>query len=692
MKRTALYIGFPYTAGLLLASVVEVQLFVTVCSTVAFAALLAVFLRKDVYKYVLIGTLSFMTACCVYWWQDAGSVKSQTAFAGQADTVFTGTITSIAAYDSGYAGYMLEGELNGEVKAKLLYTCENAGYAYGDTLTVKGTPQQMTSGYLFDTASYYRSENVHLRMFYADSTEHIPRAHDTLRSILYEWRQEMTERILSRADSQSGAAMVGMLFGDKSALEGSTKTALYRVGIGHVLAVSGLHLDFLALFVARLLRKCGADRRLSFGVMAVLAILFVICVGETVSIKRACIMILLSQSAGLFFRKADVLNSLSIAMLLLGLENPFVVHSAAFWLSVAGTFGIGVFAPYMTEKIPDKNPAWKFWRHAAAMFCVFFVVFPFTVLYFRDASLISPLSNLVLVPLCMLAFMLTAVSLLFGARGIAAELLLMAAENITDVVRYVSEWLAGLPYTHIGTGSRILLFVLCGAAAAAVLCHLFCRSRRMLCAMLAGSVLVTAGAVSFEQYYSAGNIRISVLGDERDCVLVIGYGKEAVVIDLCGDAQAPSYVQACLESGGMERVTALVLCDAEAVRMEDYESALYFYPPEEVAAMEPEDDEPSAFAMNFHGAAISVEEDTAVIRYGGMQYRCCREARADRPCEVLTVYGTSRNTLPDSGILMVLDERSCYASDSRTYVGENNLELIIAGNGDCRVRRLYADT
>ncbi len=692
MKRTALFLGIPYIAGLLLASQTESGLMLTVLGLVCSAALFVVFLRKSVWKYVLISTLSLLMACCVYWGYERLQVAPQLTYAGVSDTVFSGTITAISEHASGYATYTLDGSLNGETDARMLYTCQNAGYAYGDTLTLSGTPQQMVSGYLFDTTAYYRANGVFLRMFYPDQVEHTARAGDTLRSVLYEWREAMTSRILKLTDSQSGAALVGMLFGDKSALDGSSKTALYRVGIGHVLAVSGLHLDFIALCVAGLLHRCGADRRLSFAVLAILAVLFVICVGETVSVKRACIMILISQSAGLFFRRADVLNSLSIAMFLLGLENPFVIHSAAFWLSAAGTFGIGVFAPYMTEKLPEKTMLQKLLRQAVGMFCVFIAVFPLTVLYFREASLISPLSNMLLVPFCMLSFALSALSLVFGAQGLIGELLITIAEYMMQGVLLVSEELASLPFTYIGTDSEILLAAVCIAVVSAALCYFLCRSRRMLCGVVAGTVFMTIAAVSFDNSNQSEQIRLSLLGDERDCVLVVSYGTEAVVVDFSGDSHAPSYVQAYLESSSMRSVEALFLCDTSEVRMADYDAALYYYPPDKIIHTDTEEALDGYYRMEFHDAQIVVYSDTAEISYGSMTFLCCREAQAVGACEILAVYGTCRDTLPDCGILMVLDERSCYRDDSSTYVGENNLELTLAADGRCRVRRLYAGT
>ncbi len=705
MKRAALYIGFPYTAGLLIASVVHWQLWYGVFGAVLLTALVLLLCRRAVWKYVLISTLSILTACCLYWEHDARTAQRQLPLAGQENTVFSGEITAVTVHDSGYASYLLSGTLNGEIPANIQYFCDVPYYACGDTLILTGTPEPLENTYVFSAKNHYRSQNVFLSMPLTAEAEHIPRTRSTLRSVLYEWRQEMTERMQENTDAQTGAFMTGLLFGDKSAMTGSTKTTLYRTGIGHVMAVSGLHLDFLALCVVWLLRKCKADRRLSFALLALLALLFVICVGETVSVKRACIMILISQSAGLFFRRADMLNSISIAMLLLTLENPFVIHSAAFWLSFSGAFGIGVFAPYMVREMPKKTFLQKELRQFAAMCCVFLAVLPASMLYFREISLISPLSNLLLVPVCMLVLLLEALALLTGMEGMTAEWLLGAAEWCSELVLRISAYLAELPWTYADTDSAVMGGVLAVSAALLLCCYFLWKSRRLMCTAIACSLLTACIAAGTERMYRDENLHIAVLGESRDCVLVLRSGREAVIIDLSGDTSAPDHVGAYLQSSGVRSISSLFLCTMKEKTMTKYGETLRMLTPEQVVAMEtPEELTPFSIAgkggeyaikreILFHGAVISVTEDTVQVSYPDFTYVCCKEKTADLPeCEALTIYGTSKNVLPECGILMVLDGRSCYTADSHTYVGMNQLELAVTHDGKCSVRSLYADT
>ena len=128
MKRTAIWIGISYTAGLLIASLLSWRFWPTLLGVTALTVWLLIMWKKQVRKYVCISTLSFLTACCVYWGYDAVSIEPQLAFAGQQNVLFTGKVREIREYDSGYAGYLLEGKLEDTVRAKLWYTCEGGDY------------------------------------------------------------------------------------------------------------------------------------------------------------------------------------------------------------------------------------------------------------------------------------------------------------------------------------------------------------------------------------------------------------------------------------------------------------------------------------------------------------------------------------------------------------------------------------
>lgn len=708
MKRPALCVTASYVLGLVLTSVFVRQLWIP-AGGVVIAAMVLLLWRRDMWKYILLGTLSCLTACCVYWCKDM-SFARQTALQGQ-ETVFTGTVTSVTVYPSGYARYYLEGSfeeiLPGEHPVKVELFCEQTDYIIGDVLTLSGSPEVQTSGYLFDNAAYARSQEACLR--FGNTTkicEHPDAAHKDIHRVLYKWRTAMCQRILEKMGDETGPMLTGMLFGDKSGMSRDSRNSLYRMGIGHVLAVSGLHLDFLVLCAAWILRKFRVNRYAVFGMTVVLCSWFVLCAGGTVSVKRACIMILLREGGKLVYRQADALNSLSIAAFLLCLQNPFVIHGAAFWLSCSAVWGIAVFAPYMMQKcktdaVPRKLQTLL--RSLIGSCWASVAILPVSALYFREVSLLSPVSNTLLVPLCMLSMLLGMLSLFSGVKF---TLPLQGAELLNSVILRVSHSVASISWTHVATGSQLLLPLLLAGVFLVLGCVVFRQSKRFTAGMTALSLAVTCAAVSAEQVLYRRTLRIAMLGENKNCVLVLTAGHEAVVLDMTGNAGLAAYADAYLTENGVDRLTELYLCKPSVKSAQKYTQYFSLLPPEQLTFLGGTDEEvtdilgtvpdiQNSREMLFYGAKITAEEYCVTVEYDGVTFVCGRDYavsdETDAP-DILAVYGRNKNPLPECGVLIVYDADSPYRSDRHTYIGEQNLELMIAKDGTCRMRRLYVTT
>ncbi|MCR4645588.1 MAG: competence protein ComEC family protein [Oscillospiraceae bacterium] len=701
MKRPALWVGLAFVAGLVLASVFVRQLWIPVCGGLTLVSLAVVLWRRTLWKYVLLGTLSCLTACCVYWSKDAAVNARQMPYAGQ-ETTFSGTVCDVTVYPSGYARYYLNGRFEGTVPAKVELFCESPYYRYGDSITLHGTPERLQSGYLSDNAAYARTQDVFLQ--FGTMTEilsYTPEDHPGLRAAIGRWRSRMTERILSCMGEETGPMLTGMLFGDKTAMSRSSKQALYRMGIGHVLAVSGLHLDFLALCISWLLEKLKAGRGLRFVLMAVVCILFVIVAGETISVERACIMILIREGGRLVYRQADPLNSLSIAAFLLCVTHPFTIHGAAFWLSCTAVWGIAVLAPYMTKDMPTETFWQTAWRDFACLCWAFLATLPVCAVWFGEIALLSPLSNTLLVPVCMAAMLLGALGVCCGASGFLAELLFSGADWLCGMILRVSYWTAKLPYTHAAV-SGLLLFLVIGAGILLVVgVQLLGKDKERTAYTAAAALTVTCLVLGMRQELLGSSLRAAVLGEGKSCVLAVVGGDEAVLFDMSGNSSMAAYAHTYLTENGIDRLQTLCLAKPGKKTAGRYSEYFALMPPEEVVLLKDTEDFTDVLGvlsvtderreMLFHGAHLSAQSDCVTVEYAGMTLECCKEDAVTGKPEVLVISGKNTEALPDCGILIIPDPDSPYEPDGHTYIGETNFEVTLGRDGTCRVRRLYGD-
>lgn len=700
MKRPALYIGIPYIMGLLIASRLDILSW----SVILLTALGVILYRRSVWKYVILSTLSCLIACCSYWHHAEQTELRLKDFSGL-EITFTGEIIEKTAYSSGNADYLLKGRINERnVPAKIELFINDDSFHYGDTVRITGRPEKIESSYLFDSEGYARAKNVFLCFdLYSEIEvqEVNPIQKQTISSIIYNWRMLMTDRIQSIMPEDTASMLTSMLFGDKSMLRHSVKTSLYRTGIGHTLAISGLHLDFLAMCANWILEKLRAGRRIKFCLTAILCSLFVLCAGGTVSVKRACIMILISQSAKLFFRQADAFNSLSIAMLILGIENPFVIHSPAFWLSCSGAFGIGVVAQYMTKNMKSEEFYELLLKDLIAFTWTFVMILPVSVIYFREFSLISPLTNIFLTPVCLLSILMGVFSICFGCHGAIAEFFLNIADKLNSIVLRISDFFAGLSWTHASTDSEILKFLIYAGVILGISIQIYFRSRKMTTASVIIALGVTGILVNTERILQTNDLKIAILGEGTQCLIAVRHGEEAVIFDMTGNYYAPDYAAMYLEMTGVQNVEGLYLGNPKDKAIRRYAEYLSFLLPEEVWLMKETEfrmpdltgSEPhfaESRELLFHGAKIEVSSKQIRIEYADKIYLCKKDkAEVSETPDILTVYGTSKSIQPECGILMILDKSEMYLPDAHTYVEESNLEVTISESGRCRVRRLY---
>ena len=135
---------------------------------------------------------------------------------------------------------------------------------------------------------------------------------------------------------EAAPLVTALLTGDRSGLSDGDYAALRRSGLAHVIAVSGLHVSFLAGLAAALLGPgggvppcapspcCSVSRRWW---------------GNTPSVLRAVFMQSMLLLAPLLGREEDKPTSLCAVLMLLLLQNPYAAASVSLQLSFAAVAG-----------------------------------------------------------------------------------------------------------------------------------------------------------------------------------------------------------------------------------------------------------------------------------------------------------------------------------------------------------------
>ena len=255
------------------------------------------------------------------------------------------------------------------------------------------------------------------------------------------------ERYLAKDEAGFATAI---LTGNRENLSGSVRLAFSRIGISHVLAVSGLHLAIIIGGLDLLCRWVAIPRKLKNILLIVCALLFACICGLSASIIRAAVMLAFLYLADTVGEQNDSLTALFVAIFLILVFRPAAVYDIGMWMSFSATFGIVVTAPAVPKIQWKRCPRFlnKFVGFLISVVCITasatFFTLPVTYLAFSGISLLASLANLLFIPLIQIVlYLLIALVCLSGIPFVAAPLgavaqaliafVCEAAERLSDI-------------------------------------------------------------------------------------------------------------------------------------------------------------------------------------------------------------------------------------------------------------------
>ena len=275
-----------------------------------------------------------------------------------------------------------------------------------------------------------------------------------VRATLARWRRAV-ERTLAGALSPAARELVTPLVdGDRSGLTPALGARLQAAGLTHLLALSGLHVVWLASVARVLAAALGAGLRIRIVIGALCALLYVGIAGPLPSLVRAAVAEVLGAGARLGERALDPVQALALTALLALACAPGWAWDLGFQLSCAASLGlvtVGAACEERTRALPAAlrgliaavTPTIAAQALALPLLLAFFHALPWTTL----------LTNLVAVPVsgALLSAAWLGVLLEFLAPG-AGHLPLAACEPLAAALRAIAELAARVPLALVPAG------------------------------------------------------------------------------------------------------------------------------------------------------------------------------------------------------------------------------------------------
>jgi competence protein ComEC len=215
-------------------------------------------------------------------------------------------------------------------------------------------------------------------------------------------------------DGPARGIATALLLGERSWLSKDLKEAFARAGIGHLLAVSGIHMALAALLIGGLARALLLRsewitlrfpvKKLAISLALIGAVTYAGLAGFSPSAVRAMVMILAFGVAFLIDRQQTSLNSLALAAWALLIFNPLYLFGVSFQLSFTAVFFLIMFSSYL-RSVPEekkRNGQKNFLIYIRGFILVTIIATlataPFVAWHFQRVCLMGLLTNLLVVP------------------------------------------------------------------------------------------------------------------------------------------------------------------------------------------------------------------------------------------------------------------------------------------------------
>ena len=342
----------------------------------------------------------------------------------------------------------------------------------GDRIIFKNETHSMPSPlnpFEFDYKNYLYYNGI-TGTVYLDSLDYINLGKSNkyaLTRFFNRWQHRLS-KIISSYDisAETKSLLKALLLGDKTGLDPTIKKAFTTVGAMHVLAVSGLHVGIVLLFLYSLFRLFEPKKtsRVYRHIKSIFILLAIWCfagvTGFSPSIVRAAAMLSFIVFGKALNRHANTYNSLAVAAFVMLFIDPYTLYSVGFQLSFLAVLGIVFFHPRLYTLFYFKNILLrKTWQLTSVSISAQIATFPIALYYFHQFPVYFLLSNLVVIPFAFIIVSAGLVLLLFSFIPALAQYIAWAIDLLVMVLNYLVIQIGNLPFHKI-SGVYISFFEL----------------------------------------------------------------------------------------------------------------------------------------------------------------------------------------------------------------------------------------
>lgn len=280
-------------------------------------------------------------------------------------------------------------------------------------------------------------------------------------------RQRFVTGMYNALPEPAASFGLGLLIGQRSTLPDDVDQDLRKVGLVHIVAVSGYNLTILVLFSRRLLEKHSKYQATLLS--GTLIVGFLLITGFSASIVRASIVSGLGLLTWYFGRSIRPLLLIGISAVITGMVSPiYVWFDIGWYLSFLAFFGVLILSPLLILRYSKSEKLLSFKQLLSDTLSAQILTAPIIMFIFGKISIVGFVANLIVVPLVPFAMLFSFIAGLAGMIvpafsgifALPAKILLTAILDIANLFANIPHALTVLKINAVEMGIAYAIIVL----------------------------------------------------------------------------------------------------------------------------------------------------------------------------------------------------------------------------------------
>jgi len=349
-------------------------------------------------------------------------------------------------------------------------------FKYGDVLRIAGTPQMPTLPGNPGEFNYRRYLQLNDRFFQFRLDKETKIIHIftgkgnwAQSKIFNKTRQSIREIIDTYLKRNSASIVKALILGERGNLDKEVVSDFQKTGVVHVLAISGLHVAFIALFLQFILSILRVPQKINMALIILFLVFFLALVNFKAPVVRASLMMTIYFIAKFTSRPQNSLNIVALSGIAILMVKPEELLLPGFQYSFAAVFGL----IYGNSKLTGLIPSFKsntiirkifnnyIRKPFIASFCAILATLPLTWYYFGSFQIGALIANVFVIPIIGIVVFLSIFLL------IVSSIKLLPAAGIAFLLSYILDFLiilvssfAEFPFIQISTGHPALISII----------------------------------------------------------------------------------------------------------------------------------------------------------------------------------------------------------------------------------------